>query len=104
MNFNDAADRLESLLSDTPPSLKDPAVREALSTAARLLRGERAIPVRANVGKSWRVEDDRLLSDGFDSGKSIEQLARELKRSALSVRGRLMKLGKVISDEFSTEY
>ena len=81
------------------PYQKPDTVR-ALFVAARALEraGEweqrrKRLPV--NAGKPWSQEDDARLAEGFDSGKSTLELAREHQRTLASVRARLIRMGKM---------
>jgi len=49
----------------------------------------------ANVGKSWSLEEQHVLVEGFRKGATIDQLAAEFGRNAGGIRSRLQKLGLV---------
>jgi hypothetical protein len=46
-------------------------------------------------GKSWTVEEDGQLYDGFVGGQPIDTLAAAHKRSAGAIRARLVRLGLI---------
>jgi hypothetical protein len=46
-----------------------------------------------NAYESWSPEDDGLLSTSFTGGKSVDDLAKVLKRQPSAIRSRLRKLG-----------
>ncbi|WEG11141.1 hypothetical protein PU629_13275 [Pullulanibacillus sp. KACC 23026] len=48
-----------------------------------------------NAGKSWDTQEEELLINAFDEGKSINELSDVFKRTTGSIRSRLIKLGKM---------
>ena len=48
-----------------------------------------------NAGKPWNDDEDKLLADGFDAGRSIAELAEEHQRTRAAIQARLVRLGKV---------
>ena len=68
------------------------AVR-ALERASEWEARRKRLP--ANTGKPWLQDEDLQLATGFDSGKSILELAREHQRTLTSVRARLIRMGKI---------
>jgi len=55
-----------------------------------------------NAGKLWSTEEDKLLEDAFDSGKTIAELAEIHRRTRGAIQARLMKLGKIQLKEQSS--
>jgi hypothetical protein len=58
----------------------------------------------ANAGRPWSQEEDLLLGQGFDAGKTIEMLAEEHKRSRWAVEARLVRLGKIAAADSNLRY
>ena len=52
-----------------------------------------------NAGKPWSDEFDRQLKDSYNSGVSVKEIAKEMKRTTGSISSRLVKLGLVIIEE-----
>jgi hypothetical protein len=52
-------------------------------------------PGMENAGRPWSPEEDALLGQSFDAGKTIEVLASEHKRSRFAIEARLVKLGRI---------
>lgn len=71
------------------------AVR-ALERLVEAERKRRALP--PNGGNPWTEEEESVLVSSFDSGKSMGEIARELKRTSGAIRARLIKLGKIEDD------
>lgn len=46
-------------------------------------------------GKPWTEEEQKRLLSAFDSGKKINELAREHKRTRSAIRARLVRAGKI---------
>jgi len=70
--------------------LESPAARPAKPAA---VAGGRPAP--ENAGRAWSEEEDARLGGGYDSGKSIDELAALHKRSKWAVESRLARLGKI---------
>ena len=51
-----------------------------------------------NAYKNWTEEEERVLVDGYSSGKKMDELAIILGRKIGGIRARLMKLGLVELD------
>ncbi len=69
--------------------LETPSSRPAKPMAAS------ARPAPENAGRAWSEEEDARLGGGYDSGKSIEELAAVHKRSKWAIESRLARLGKI---------
>jgi hypothetical protein len=50
---------------------------------------------RANAGRPWSPEEETQLSQAFDSGRTIAELAQTHQRSRWAIEARLAKLGKI---------
>lgn len=87
------------LLPDSSPYNHPRVVRalfQALKALERLNEGERrqrTLPPYA--GKPWTDDEDRLLSEAFDGGASLKDLALKHGRTEGAIAARLVKLGKV---------
>ena len=65
----------------------------AAADPKQIERPGRTLP--GNAGKPWSKEEDGRLTNGFDSGASIEELAAVHGRSRIAIEARLAKFGKV---------
>ncbi|MBW7998562.1 MAG: hypothetical protein FVQ81_18710 [Candidatus Glassbacteria bacterium] len=79
--------------------LDRPEVIRALNIATRTLRAshrsQRALQAAPNAGKSWgKSEDQRLLAD-WEMEKDLRVLANRHGRTAIAIRSRLIKHGKI---------
>ena len=82
-----------------------PDTVRALFSAIRLLESPSSRPAKPvatgarpapeNAGRAWSEEEDARLGGGYDSGKSIEELAAVHKRSKWAIESRLARLGKI---------
>jgi hypothetical protein len=50
---------------------------------------------RANAGRPWSTAEETQLSQAFDSGRTIAELAQVHQRSRWAIEARLAKLGKI---------
>lgn len=87
------------LLPESSP-YNNPQVIRALFQALQVLerlneRGKRQRTLPPNAGKPWTEEEDRLLSETFDGGTSLKDLALKHGRTEGAIAARLVKLGKV---------
>ena len=73
---------------------------DALEAAARRKKRKRNLPER--TGKPWDNDESKLLIKEFDDGGTIDEIAREHKRTPGAIRSQLMKLGK-LPQQFSEE-
>lgn len=68
---------------------QQPGVRAAL---------QRQDEIHASMtGRGWSAAEDAILTQGFDSGVTLQQLAERLHRTAGAVEVRLFKLGKLVA-------
>ena len=65
----------------------------ALERAEARQKRERRLP--ENAGKSWDDSEDERLCESFDAAATIQDLARQHKRTEGAVESRLVKLGKL---------
>lgn len=56
----------------------------------------------ANTGSRWTPEEEERLAQGFDAGRSVEELARELNRTRAAIEARLVRIGKLDASAVST--
>ena len=83
----------EPLAKDSPFNQPD-AIR-ALFTAVRALEGPSKPDGPTKAGGRWTDDEDRQLTEAFDAGSSIEELAQKHERTRGAIRSRLVKLGKI---------
>ena len=96
------ADGIDPLTGEVFPDdsiYQQPQVIRALFTAMQVLeyqqkRGERQRQLPHKAGIAWATEEDEKLSEAFDQGKSIQELARMHERTHGAIQSRLVKLGK----------
>jgi hypothetical protein len=55
----------------------------------------RAEGTRGNAGRPWTPEEEAQLSQAFDSGRTLDELAQAHQRSRWAIEARLAKLGKI---------
>ncbi|MGJ9384348.1 hypothetical protein [Salipaludibacillus sp. CF4.18] len=48
-----------------------------------------------NAGKGWDEQEEELLVNAFDNGKTTKELAELHKRTNSSIKARLVKVGKI---------
>ncbi|MGS6585231.1 hypothetical protein ACW68H_08540 [Vibrio diabolicus] len=77
-----------------------PQIIRALCVAKQKLEASIAAEKRKsdlpeNAGKPWKSDEDEMLSKGFGSGLSIDELSNSHKRTKGSIASRLVRLGKV---------
>jgi len=76
---------------------------QALVNPART--GERSATQKdqpENAGRPWTDEEEAQLSQAFESGHSVLDLAKEHKRSRIAIEARLVKLGKISAAQSGT--
>jgi len=96
---------LESLANGTDPSTGARIPSEtfhsaetvrALFTAASLLKGAHGGNTKfVAAGTPWSSEEDSRLTQEFDGGMSIAQIALQHGRTSHAITSRLVKLGKI---------
>jgi hypothetical protein len=78
---------------------RHPAILDALAQAAQALAEPSAVRPRpgapANAGKPWTAEEDHLLGERFDAGRTLAELAAGHGRTRAAIQARLVKLGKL---------
>lgn len=65
----------------------------ALEAAAKRKERKRNLPERA--GSPWDDEESKLLIKRFDDGATINEIAREHKRTTGAIKSQLVKLDKI---------
>jgi hypothetical protein len=55
------------------------------------------------AGQTWTQDESSRLIARFDQGASVEDLAKEHRRSPWAIRAQLLKLGKVVADGTDTK-
>ena len=68
------------------------AVNSLEKTQEKAARRE-TLPV--NAGKPWTKEEEKLLTDSFDKGVTVNELAKAHERRPGAITSRLLKLGKI---------
>lgn len=48
-----------------------------------------------NAGKPWTADEDNVLAERFDAGRTLAELANEHGRTRAAIQARLVKLGKI---------
>jgi hypothetical protein len=96
----DGVDPRTGEVLDPGSPIESPDVVRALHVAVTVLdrevkRRERTTETPPNSGKSWNVHDEKALSDLFDSGVPVPQIARTFQRTQGSIAARLVRLGKI---------
>jgi hypothetical protein len=50
---------------------------------------------QSGSGSRWSTEEEERLAGGFDSGRTVDELARAHNRSRAAIEARLVRLGKM---------
>ncbi len=107
MNIVDAKELISILASGINPitgeilSENDSCNQVEIVRALYILLGEcennKKITIKKyeNAGKPWSKEDENILCNMYDCGKSKKELCKHFKRSSLAIEERLIKLGKI---------
>lgn len=99
----------EKFAADSPYQHPD-AVR-ALFEAMRAVEGGSAAapaPERKPVlpqsgsGSRWSTEEEQRLASAFDTGRTVDELARAHSRSRAAIEARLVRLGKMDASAVTT--
>lgn len=93
----------ETFPADSP--YQHPDTVRALFRAAQALADPSAVAVRpraatqqgvpTNAGKPWTAEEDHVLAERFDAGRTLAELASEHARTRAAIQARLIRLGKL---------
>lgn len=51
--------------------------------------------LQENAGRTWTVEEDNQLINDYEAGESFKEISERHKRTAGSIKSRLLKLGKI---------
>jgi len=72
------------------------AVEGGAAAAAPASASERrpALP-QSGAGSRWSPEEDQRLASAFDTGRTIDEIARAHNRSRAAIEARLVRLGKM---------
>ena len=57
---------------------------------------------QSGAGSRWTPEEDERLAVAFDSGKTVDELARAHSRSRAAIEARLVRLGKMDASAVTT--
>ena len=99
----------EKFGADSP--YQHPDTVRALFEAMRAVEGgsapaadaERKPPLpQSGAGSRWTPEEDERLAAAFDSGQSVDALARAHSRSRAAIEARLVRLGKMDASAVTT--
>lgn len=101
----------EQFGSDSP--YQHPDTVRALFEAMRAIEGsgappaERGQPARSfpgNTGSRWTSDEEQRLAAAFDSGQTVDELARGHNRSRAAIEARLVRLGKLDESAATTQF
>jgi len=100
----------EKFGADSP--YQHPDIVRALFEAVRALEGVAAAPPAAaerkpalpqsGSGSRWSPEEEQRLVSAFDSGRTVDELARSHNRSRAGIEARLVRLGKMDASAVTT--
>lgn len=117
MDINRATEILTALSDGIDPKtgeilsddsvFQNPEVVRALFLSIRALEKyqkdqNRRNSLPANAGKPWSLEEDDLLSEGFDNGYSVDELSENHQRTRGAIVSRLERIGKIDKGSFIT--
>lgn len=79
---------------------RHPETVTALLEAIDVLKDAQSIRLRKkslpeNAGRPWTGEEDKQLINNYEAGESFKALSERHKRTAGSIKSRLLKLGKI---------
>ncbi len=91
----------EKFAADGP--YQHPDTVRALFEAMRAVEGGAPAPAterkpafpQSGSGSRWSPEEEERLAGAFDSGRSVDELARAHNRSRAAIEARLVRLGKM---------
>ena len=93
----------EKFSADSP--YQHPDTVRALFDAVRAIEGGRApapagerkppAPPQSGAGSRWTPEEEQRLAAAFDSGKTVNELAKLHNRTTAGIEARLLKLGRI---------
>ena len=69
------------------------AAIKALERKIKFESREKGLPI--NTGKLWTSQEEEQITDAFDEGRTIDEIAEVQKRTPGSVRSRLIRLGRI---------
>jgi len=100
----DGVDPFTGEVVDNHSPLQNPECIRALFAAVEALQGrasdrnkraERNRELANRVGKPWNEREDEELTERFDAGWNVADLARHHQRTRGAIRARLVRLGKI---------
>lgn len=93
----------EQFPADSP--YQHPDTVRALFDAVRAVEGGRtpapqsadkpAAAPQSGAGSRWEPEEEQRLAAAFDSGKTVNELAKSHSRTTMAIEARLLKLGRI---------
>ncbi|MGH8646912.1 MAG: hypothetical protein ACREX4_21620, partial [Gammaproteobacteria bacterium] len=91
----------EKFAADGP--YQHPDTVRALFEAMRAVEGGAPAPAterkpafpQSGSGSRWSAEEEERLASAFDSGRTVDELARAHNRSRAAIEARLVRLGKM---------
>ena len=92
------ADGVNPLTGEVLPeedSCNQPEIIRALHSVLNALSEKKPRPHPENAGRPWTAEDDELLCQMYDTGKSRKEICEYFKRSTGGIASRLVRLGKI---------
>ena len=73
----------------------------AVATPAPAAERRPALP-QTGAGSRWSPEEDQRLASAFDSGRTMDEIARSHNRSRAAIEARLVRLGKMDASAVTT--
>ena len=92
------ADGVNPLTGEVLPpedSCNQADVVRAFHTILSALPEKKQKPQPENAGKPWTSEDDSILSQMYEEGKTRKEICEYFKRSTGGIASRLVRLGKI---------
>ena len=101
----------EKFAADSP--YQHPDTVRALFDAMRAVEGGGATPPtqaaehrpalpQSGSGSRWSTEEEQRLASAFDTGRTVDELARAHSRSRAAIEARLVRLGKMDASAVTT--
>jgi len=74
----------------------------AAAAATPAPTNERPAMPQTGAGSRWSPEEDQRLASAFDSGRTMDEVARSHNRSRAAIEARLVRLGKMDASAVTT--
>ena len=74
----------------------------AAAAATPAPTNERPAMPQTGAGSRWSPEEDQRLASAFDSGRTMDEIARSHNRSRAAIEARLVRLGKMDASAVTT--